>query len=169
MSAYEKKRSSFPIFETVSGLLVFFIHYSTSVSISIYGVSALLIIPLISAVSYFHKETYGLFYGLLFGLLFDSAASGTTCFYTLFFTVAGFLFGILADHFFNRNVYSAVFQCFIISLLFFILKWLIFVFIPYGDRGFFELVFRALPSAVYTAVFSVPLYFAEKHLFKREE
>lgn len=169
MSDYEKKKPSFPIAETVLGLLIFFFHYSTVLNISIGGISAFLIIPLLSAVSYFYKETYGLFYGLFFGLLFDSAASGMTCFHTLFFTVAGFLFGILADHFFNRNVYSAVFQCLALSLLYFILKWLIFILIPYGDRGFFELIFRSLPSAVYTAVFSLPLFFAEKHLLKKSE
>ena len=144
-------------------LLLFLLQYNLRLIPKIGGASALLLIPAVIAVGAVLGEWPGLFYGLISGFLLDSVTADSVFFCTLVLTVIGFLSGLLISYLFNRNLLSVIILGIGGCTLFFVSKWLLYVFSGYGGViSYF--CYHTLPSILYSCVFTVPLFFLIKRL-----
>lgn len=162
-----EKKLHFPYFAVVLGLLAFLCRYTGLVSIKIGNATSFLLLPLIVVVAMYYGELTAMFYGLSFGLIVDTVASSSYCYNTVFFLIAGFVAGILSEYVFNSNFKAALALCVIVSFAYFGLKWVFFLFLPDVQGKIYYLLEYSLPSAFYSSVFAVPLYFAESYLAER--
>lgn len=160
---FDEKKYRFPTFACVAAVLIFLFHYTGLINIKIGNASPYLFVPLVVAVAMYYGEITGMFFGLFVGLLADTAATSSYCFNTIFFSFAGFAVGILVAYLFNFNFQASLALSVLASFLYFGIKWLIFFVFPDVQGKIYFLFQHALPSAFYTSVFIIPLFFAEKH------
>ena len=129
--------------------LLFLLHYSDVISISIKTATPIILLPLLCAFSMFSTPAVSAATGLVLGICMDSAASGTLC----------------SSRLFNRNLRSAALLSFLLTLIYFILRWLIFYAFTVGAQdNLTYLLHYAFPSVVYTNIFIFPFYFLYKKL-----
>lgn len=159
---FTEKKFRFPAFATVLGLLAFFCRYTELITGKIGNASSFIFLPLVVAVAIYYGEIIALFYGLFFGLLADTVASGSYCFNTLFLCLAGLVAGVLSEYVFNRNLQAAIALSVITAFLYFGLKWVFFFLFPDVQGKMYFLLQYSLPSAFFTSVLIIPIYFAER-------
>lgn len=164
---FEERKFRFPLFAVLTALIVFLFHYTGAVTLKIGNASPMLFLPLVVAVGMYYGEVTGLIYGLFTGFLIDSTASGTYCFNTVFFCFAGFAVGVAVILLFNSNFPAAVTLNVIVCFLYFAIKWVIFYFIPDVQGKIYFLFRYLLPSAFYSSLFIIPIFFAEKYFAER--
>ena len=103
--------------------------------------------------------------GLVLGVCMDSAASGTLCFNAIVLMLSAALVSASSSRLFNRNLRSAVLLSFLLTLLYFVLRWLIFyAFTVSAQDNLTYLLHYAIPSVIYTNIFIFPFYFLYKKL-----
>ena len=103
--------------------------------------------------------------GLVLGVCMDSAASGTLCFNAIVLMLSAALVSASSSRLFNRNLRSAVLLSFLLTLFYFVLRWLIFyAFTVSAQDNLTYLLHYAFPSVIYTNVFIFPFYFLYKKL-----
>ena len=161
---FKEKIFRFPTFAAVCGILAFFCRYTGLFVGKIGNASSFIFLPLVVAVAIYYGEITAMFYGLGIGLLADTVASGSYCFNTLFLCFAGLVVGVLSEYVFNRNLQAAAALSVITAFIYFGLKWVFFFFFPDVQGKMFFLLQYCLPSAFFTSVLIVPIYFAEKFL-----
>ncbi len=159
---FTEKKFRFPTFATVIGLLAFFCRYTELVAIKVGDASSFMLLPLVVAVAIFYGEITAMFFGLGFGFLADTVASSSYCFNTLFLCFAGLIAGVLSEYVFNRNLQAAAALSVIAAFVYFGLKWVFFFLFPDVQGKIYFLLQYSLPSAFYTSVLIIPIYFAEK-------
>ena len=114
--------------------LLFLLHYSDVISISIKTATPIILLPLL-------------------------------CAFSMFSTPAAALISAFSSRLFNRNLRSAALLSFLLTLIYFILRWLIFYAFTVGAQdNLTYLLHYAFPSVVYTNIFIFPFYFLYKKL-----
>lgn len=147
----------FTILFTVSGVI----------DISIKNATPLIIIPLVTAFSIFNSVGKSAFAGFFVGAGLDSLQVGTYCFNTIIFMIIGVLVYLIANNLFNKNIQSAITLSVIMSLFYFGAKWLIFFFFGLSAKDSMTyLLSYAFPSAMYSAVFILPLFYLYRYFDK---
>ncbi len=103
--------------------------------------------------------------GLLSGVVMDSFASKAYCFNTLALGLISCGCYLLSAFVFNKNLKATLALCFLLASVYFIFYWLIFICfsVSFEDSVTYLLQY-ALPSSVYTSLFSAPFYFIFKKL-----
>lgn len=127
-------------------------------------------VPLLAAivaVAFFYGPQKGFILGLITGIAADAVAANTVCFNTFCFAVLGLAAGLAVTYYFNSNLPSALLLSFVCSAVYYTAKWLIFFLIPQSGEPAKYLIFHALPSAIYTSLFIIPLFFIQKFIQKR--
>ena len=157
----------------IANILIFFfvILFTISgvVDISIKNATPLVLIPLITAFSIFNSVGKSVFAGIIAGACLDSVQVGTYCFNTLAFLILAVLVYLVANNLFNKNIQSAVTLCLIVSVLYFVAKWGIYFTVGLNMKDSAEyLLSYALPSAVYSTAFIIPLYYLYRFFEKLE-
>ena len=128
--------------------LLFLLHYSDVISISIKTATPIILLPLLCAFSIFSTPVAAAATGLVLGVCMDSAASGTLCFNAIVLMLS-----------------AAVLLSFLLTLFYFVLRWLIFyAFTVSAQDNLTYLLHYAFPSVIYTNVFIFPFYFLYKKL-----
>ncbi len=159
-----------PWINFISFLLFFFayiIHYTDIIDISIKHATPLIILPLLTAFSMFNKPGTSAAAGLLVGICMDSGAAGALCFNAAVLMLAAVLISVSAGNLFNRNIRSAILLCVLTSLVYFLLRWIIFYAFRTGAQdNLTYLLSYAFPSILYTDVFIFPFYFIFKYFYK---
>ena len=118
--------------------------------------------PLVSltvCVAFFFDEWKGFIAGVITGIAMDAVASETLCFNTFIMLIIGLVCGLLVTHYLNRNIYTIGVLSVGSSLLYFGARWLILQSHSSASAAANSLLFYALPSAVYSALFIIPFYF----------
>ena len=88
--------------------LLFLLHYSDVISISIKTATPIILLPLLCAFSIFSTPAAAAATGLVLGVCMDSAASGTLCFNAIVLMLSAALVSASSSRLFNRNLRSAV-------------------------------------------------------------
>ena len=167
----KKENRSFAVIINFLLLFLFSIFHQTQIfSIKIYQANPLISLALLISLSMFSSELFTAVCGLFCGLILDSGFTASSCFNTLTFIAVGMFCALISHYLFNKGIKSAVALCFIGSFVYFLIKWIVFyTFSSDIDNSLFYLLKIALPSTVYTTVFSIPFYFLEKALYKKSE
>ncbi len=132
----------------------------------IFGIRALLLIPVIVCVAMYERDIWGMIFGIFAGALWDVFASGAS-FNALFLMSAGFICGTLINTIMRNNVVTASILSFIFSAVYNIFYWLFsFVFSGF-DSAAFMLVRYYLPGIAYTAVFTPIIFIAVRAVEKK--
>ena len=153
----------FIIYAVVSALIVL-VQSTGLITLQIDTASAVLALPLVIYAGLYFGEFAGALIGLILGALSDTYSS-TLTYNTIALTVCGFLAGIMIAYIFNRNVASACVLNIVAAVVFFFIKWL--VVYAFSDPVPSFVLFRfMLPTAIYTAVLGILMYFALNPLLK---
>lgn len=150
-------------------VLYFFIFILSRIpylSLTLFGITPILLIPALIAGAMFFKEIFGMVAGIYVGILLDSATA-TGFFNTAAITLLGAVAGILAAHLLNRNLRAAVVLTLIISFLYYFAKWFFYIFLGNEPQKLDYLLQISIPSCIYTTVFIIPFYFLFRFIYKR--
>lgn len=149
-------------------VLILLTHYTSGLSLSIKGITPLPMLPLLTAFCMFHDESQSTFAGLFTGILMDSVAAGAASFNAVLLAVIALCTSLVVRYFFNNNIRSALTLSFTGSLVYFIVKWVMFFAFKETVQGnFIYLLKFALPAVLYTNIFIFPFYYLQKALYNR--
>lgn len=123
------------------------------------GARALLLIPLVTAISMFERDTGGILYGLFAGALWDSCAGGNN-FNMIFFVIVGFACGTLIKTIMRNNFMTHLLLTGVTTLLYCLGYWLWHYIFGGLDESVLALVEYFLPTAIYTVALSPLIFFA---------
>ncbi len=159
-----------PVVSTLKILIFFFavlLYYSSSLNLTVKGITPLLILPIITAFSLFHSPLVCAFSGLLCGIFMDACAVGSYCFNAIVLMVIGVCVSVASNNLFNKNIQSATVLSLITGTLYFCLLWAFF----HTDNvtmkdSFIYLLNYAFPSMLFSAVFILPFYYLYKYFNK---
>lgn len=126
-----------------------------------------LLVPAVIVIACFLREWTGFIAGLLCGIALDTVTNGTQYFNTLVLMLLGAAVGLVFRFLLNRNIKAMIIVSIIVSLIYFLLKWL-FLDLFTGDASAFTILLKYhLPSALYTAVFAIPFFYYVRWLCKK--
>ncbi len=156
-------------FIITSGIALFlFLLDSTGILIPRFGrATALLLLPLLTAIAMAAREWIGLLFGMGFGLLLDTVGSEALCFNTIMLFIIGCLCGLLCSYFVNDNIFAAIVLSFFSNLFYFVVRWLIF-YVAAGRPQVFDYLWRyCIPTIIYNTIFIIPFYYLIKYISKK--
>ncbi len=166
---FAEKKQSFPIIESILAVIVYILHYTSLIDISIYAASPFILLSLCIAVAVFRGELTGLIFGAVCGAACDAVASSTVIFNSVTLMLIGFFAGILSKNIFNKNFKGTLLLSLIFSSLYFALKWFIFYLLPDVQGKVYHLLWNIAPCALYTAVFIIPFFFLERWILSEKK
>ncbi|MBQ5765462.1 MAG: hypothetical protein IIW03_04905 [Clostridia bacterium] len=136
-------------------------------SLTVATATPTLLLPAVIVIACFLREWTGFWVGLISGIALDTVTNGTSILNTLLLLVIGVAAGLAFRLFLNRNLKAVLVFGIIVSVAFYLIKWL-FLDLFAGDSSAFALLFYYhLPSALYTAAFSVPFYYFVRWLSQK--
>ncbi len=146
--------------------ILFMISFTEILPLKIGNAYPFPIIAAVITVAYYHGEWVGFYSGLTVGIFADAVTAEVIVANTLTLSVVGCLAGFLLRFYMNKNIFSAAFLSLCGAAIFFTVKWIsYFTAIGFQD-GLTYLLFFALPSAIYSAVFIFPLFYLGKLIKK---
>lgn len=147
--------------------VVYLLHTSPYVDLSISTATPMFFLPLICAISCFSSLWGSVAAGLVAGALLDSVSNGFYSFNIIAFLIISVFVWLLSNNLFNKNIGAAFTLTLITAVLYKFLWWFVNYFFILDIRESFALLLQyALPSALYSAVFIVPLFYTYKWLNK---
>ena len=135
--------------------------------IAIKGIVPNIVLPLVVALSVIEGPVTGALAGLIFGLFSDSLSSGISIIHSLTYMYLAIIFGNITNVYLRKNLGTAMLFTFIgIVILDECIHFLHFAI--WGVSGVFSALFYPiLPTAVYSTLIGIPLYyFVKKFLCK---
>ena len=159
-----------PFIFTFNILIFFFVvllHYTDKTSINIFGVTPLLVLPLLTAFSIFHSPVASAVTGLLAGIFMDSCTTGSYCFNAIILLCLGAAVSVTSNVLFNKNIFASVVLSLITGGIYYLSQWVVFYTIgkDFTDCLMYLLKYAA-PCALISAVFIFPFYFLYKYFHK---
>jgi rod shape-determining protein MreD len=127
--------------------------------------STLLMLPASVLAGYYFKEFAGALFGFISGILLD-VYSSTTYFNTIALAICAFVCGLIMSRLFNGNITAVCVLNACASIIYFFVKWVVLYAFTDPEPMYILLNF-SLPSAIYTAVCGVIMYFLLNPIFKR--
>lgn len=147
--------------------LVLLIQYLGGIDLSIKNAVPIMILPLITAFAMFSSVTDSTVAGLVAGVCMDSVSGGSVCFNAIVIMLSAVFVYLIANNLFNKNIRSAILLTIIVSLMYFLLKWIIMFAFNMGVKdNLAYLLYFIFPSVLYTTVFILPFYYVEKFITK---
>lgn len=147
--------------------ILFLLHYTDAIDLSIHNAQPLALLPLLTAFSIFAPPGKAATAGLLLGICMDGAASSTYCFHAAVMMLTAAAVSVVSTYLFNRNIRSALLLSFLTSLVYYALRWLVFyAFSGSVQSSLTYLLSYALPSVLYTFLFIIPFYFLYKYFYQ---
>lgn len=159
-----KKAIAFLIYFVICAVILL-LQSTGLITLQIKTASTMLIIPATVYAGFYFGCYLGAVFGFVSGVLLDIYSS-TLVYNTVALAVCGFVCGIVVTYLFNRNLAAASVLNSVFSILYFLVKWLI-VYAFSDPVPQFVLWNFCVPSAVYTAVCGIALYFVVMPSFKR--
>ncbi len=147
--------------------VLYILHYCNFFSIAIIDASPLSPLALLIAVSMFCSEPTCAFAGLTLGIFMDAVSADSSFLYTATFLICGVGTSLIAHHYFNNNIRSAIALCIISSAFVFLARWLCFYCFGRGlEESLGYLLRTPFPSLIYTPIFIIPFYYLERRICK---
>lgn len=139
-------------------------------SLTLWGISPILVLSLLTVFSSHSSVTATVIVSLVCGIVTDSVSTEGYCFNTITFLILGLSANLLAEYVFNRNLKATVTLCFILTLIYYLAYWVIFsAFVLSSSESMRYLLQWCLPSALYTALLTIPFYFIFEKFRKIKE
>lgn len=133
---------------------------------SLFGAKAMLLIPLVVAISMFERSMHGLVFGALAGILWDFATVRGDGFFSVLLAVTGFVSGSLVTYLMRNNISANLLLSFCSIGIINVSYWFVFIF-QKGYEGAAEVLFGYyLPSALYTMLFAFVYYYLVGLIFR---
>lgn len=164
-----KKHPFIFTFNILIFLFAVLFHYTVAYSLSIKGITPLLILPILTAFSLYHSPLVSALTGLFAGIFMDACMIGSHCFNALVLMFVGVFVSVSSNILFNKNIRSATVLSLITASVYFILQWIIFYTsnVTVDDKLIYLLKY-ALPSIIFTAIFIFPFYFLYRYFNNSE-
>ncbi|MBR7071660.1 MAG: rod shape-determining protein MreD [Clostridia bacterium] len=120
----------------------------------------MILLPFLVIFSMYHRELSSALTGLAVGIFLDSLSVSSTGFHSIFFFLTGLTVSLIAHYYFNKNIRSAILLSLIFCLCYYFARFFFF-FLLRGNftDGTYYLFRTALPSFIYTNLFSVPFFY----------
>ena len=135
----------------------------SGISLAVSGVAPVLVLSILFPFCAFNDVTMSAVVGFLCGAMLDGTSANTYCFNTVALLVLTVTASLLAHSVFNRNLKASVILCLLLTIIYFIFNWLLFIAFSLNSSGNLKYFLQlALPSSLYTAVLSTPFYFIFK-------
>lgn len=163
-----KKLFTLGIINLIIFIIFVTLQYSPVISLKIMNASPMLPLCLLVAISMFSSELTSAFSGLAVGIFIDATAATPSGFNSVCFLVIGLAVSLISKHLFNNNIFSSLALCGMCSLFYGLLRFAFWGASPlsFSERlGF--LMRYIFPSAVYTTLLIIPLYYLEKYLYNK--
>ena len=142
--------------------------YNGILSIKILTANPMLPLALLVSCCMFSSEITSALTGLIAGIFVDCVASTPTGFNAILFMLISLAVSLISKHLFNNNVFAAFALSLMCSICYFLIRWIFcLAFSLQFTENLTYLMHYALPSCVYTAALTVPLYFLEKYLYNK--
>lgn len=138
--------------------LLYSLTYTDILSINIYNAAPMPLIAFIITVGFYYGEWAGFISGVIAGVFVDAVTPHSICFNTIFLLLIGAVTGALIRRILNQNIFSALMLSAIANAVYFAAEF-IFCIKTFPGETVSYLLFYALPSAVYSAVFILPCYY----------
>ena len=139
-------------------------------SLTLWGISPILVLSLLTVFSSHSSVTATVIVSLVCGIVTDSVSTEGYCFNTICFLILGLSANLLAEYVFNRNLKATVTLCFILTFIYYLAYWVIFsAFVLSSSESMRYLLQWCLPSALYTALLTIPFYFIFEKFRKIKE
>ena len=106
----------------------------------------------------FEREFSGLFFGLAAGMMLEAVSPDSVCFYSVMFTLIGFVSGMLITYLMRNNLVTALIFTFMFTLLLNSLYCLFFYVFDGIEITFVFYLKYYVFSAVYTTLFT-PIFY----------
>ncbi len=150
--------------------LFFLLHYNGIFTIKLLKATPMLLIPMLITFCMFNEELTSVLVGLVTGIFIDSVSIGGSYLHTILFFLISLAASLSAHYLLNNNFRTALLMSILASLLYFTARWLFFYAIGENiiDSANYLLQY-ALPSVIYTNIFTVPLYFLQRYLNKHKD
>ncbi len=147
-------------------ILLYLLTYTELFPLKIGNASPMPLIPAVVTVAFFYGEWRGFLCGLVTGLFADACASQMLSFNTFLLLFIGLAAGLLITHYLNKNIYSIAVLSLCSCIIYYVVKWIALYLISGSAQSSDYLLFYALPSAVYSALFIFPLYLLGRAIIK---
>jgi len=163
----EKQRLFWRIFaQSLFLVIVFCCHSTPGLSLRVFGVLPLLLIPFVVCVGMFEHETSGAFFGLAAGILWDVVSPRLPGFNAILLMVIGCACGLCVSYLMKNSLISSVYLCFASLLAYQLLDWLCnYCFFGRPGAGYAFWHFY-VPQMLYSLVYILPYYFIMRFLVK---
>ena len=149
-------------------IIFIFIQYNGIFNLRLMSANPMLPLALLVACCMFASEFTSAFTGLAVGIFVDGVSSTASGFIAIIFMVIAVAVSLIAKHLFNNNVFAAFTLCLLCCIFYFTVRWIFcFAFSLSFTENLTYLMSCALPSAVYTAVLIIPMYFLQKFLYNK--
>jgi len=146
-------------------LIALFLQYNGVYTVSVFGFSPFLPLCILISISMFVSEISAFFLGFSVGFVADAFSSTTFGFNSIVLALVGLFVSLIAHYLFNNNIRSSIVLQLGFTVIYSLVRWLVFYsHVAAGDTLRY-LVGVALPSAVFTAVISIGVYYLEKKIF----
>lgn len=166
MNENRLRRYTVAIIEFMAFAILLLLHYSGVFHIGDMRANPIALIPLLVTFSFYNEEWASAFTGMAVGIFMDAVSSTFSLFHTVVFFFIGLLSCLIIHHLFNNNVFSAIALSVMATLVYFLLRWIFFHAVDGGiEDSVFYLMYYALPSVIYTNIFTVPFYYIQRKLY----
>lgn len=133
---------------------------------AIFGVKALLLIPVVVAIAMYERDVAGIFYGLFAGALWDVFAAGNN-FNAIYLVIIGYFSGVLINTLMRSNFATHAILSGGFSLIYAVIYWLYHYVIIDLDKAPTMLFRYYITAVIYTVVLSPLIFYIiraiEKH------
>ncbi len=140
-------------------IFLYLLTYTELLPLKIGNAAPMLLIPAVVTISFYYGEWRGFLCGLITGIFADASASQMLTFNTFLLMFIGLASGLLITYYLNKNIYTISVLSLCSCVFYYIIKWIGLYLIWGSPESSDYLLFHALPSAVYSAIFIIPLYF----------
>lgn len=148
--------------QTACYVVLFFLLYLLSTTellpLKIGNASPLPLIPAVTMIAFVFGVWPGFWAGILCGIALDAVLAPASCFNTLTLLIIGGVAGYVTDRYLNKNIYTLAVLSVLSAAAYFSAKWFVLYFLASSADALEYLLFYALPSGIYSAVFILPIY-----------
>ena len=150
-----KKRQNSYLALSLFAFVLFLLQFSDILPI-LGGSYPVLLLPLVLVFGAYFGAFPGAVAGAVIGTVMDIYTGGSPSFHMVVFCVFGCIAGILITYYLNHNWQAMAMITVFFCLLYYFLRWVCFYSIPGSFVSYFLAI--GLPSALYTAILSIPVY-----------
>ena len=135
-------------------------------TVEIFGVRPLLLIPLAVCLGMFEREVVGGYLGLFAGALWDISSLKLPGSNAIALLVIGVICGLLITNFMQSNLFSALILTAGASVVYAILDYTGMEFAYSRTEALYSLLHNILPQFIYTVICIIPIYMSMRFILK---